>query len=49
MNLLKEERLTVKPFYTRKVSPDQAPDIYAGLQNKKDEFIGVVFDWTDFK
>jgi 2-desacetyl-2-hydroxyethyl bacteriochlorophyllide A dehydrogenase len=45
MQLLKEERIIVKPFYTHKVRPDKAPEMYAGLQNKKDEFIGVVFDW----
>jgi len=49
MNLLKEERLNVSHFYTHKASPEKAPEIYAGLQTKKDEYIGVVFDWTAIK
>ena len=46
MQLLKDEKLNIKPFYTHKVSPEKAPEIYSGLQFKKNEFIGVVFDWT---
>jgi 2-desacetyl-2-hydroxyethyl bacteriochlorophyllide A dehydrogenase len=49
MNLLKEEKLNIKPFYTQKVSPEKAPEIYSGLQTKKDEYMGVVFDWTSIK
>jgi 2-desacetyl-2-hydroxyethyl bacteriochlorophyllide A dehydrogenase len=46
MDLLLSGKLKVKPFYTHKVSPDQAAEIYRGLREKKDEYIGVVFDWT---
>jgi len=49
MNLLKEERLNVKPFYTHKANPEKAPEIYHGLRTKKDEYIGIVFDWTQIQ
>ncbi|PTY03711.1 alcohol dehydrogenase [Opitutaceae bacterium EW11] len=46
MDLLVGGRLLVAPLYTHKVSPDKAQEMYAGLQNQKDDFRSVVFDWT---
>lgn len=46
LNLLNDNELIVKPFYTHKAKPSQAAEVYEGLRNKKDEYIGVVFDWA---
>lgn len=46
MEMLKTGRLKVKPFYTHKADPADAQKIYNGLKEKKDDYIGVVFDWT---
>jgi len=46
LNLINEGRLIIEPFYTHKAKPEQASEIYEGLRNSKDEYIGVVFDWT---
>jgi 2-desacetyl-2-hydroxyethyl bacteriochlorophyllide A dehydrogenase len=46
MDLMKNGSLKVKPFYTHKVTPEDAPSAYFGLRDKPDEFVGVVIDWT---
>ena len=46
LELIAGERISVTPFYTHKVSPDKAREVYAGLRDKKDEYAGVIFDWT---
>lgn len=45
-DLLQNKRLIVKPFYTHKLKPEEAPQGYKGLQTQKDDYIGVVYDWT---
>ena len=39
-------RLRMRELITHVVSPDDAPAVYAGLRTRKDEYVGVVFDWT---
>lgn len=46
MKLIKEDRLKIDPFFTHQTSPSTAQEMYDGLREKKDEFIGVVFDWS---
>ncbi|NMB70987.1 MAG: zinc-binding alcohol dehydrogenase [Bacteroidales bacterium] len=46
MNLMKEGKLNIDPIYTHRLSPFHAAKAYEGLRNKKDEFVGVVFDWS---
>ncbi len=41
-----EGRLIVDPLRTHVLSPDRCQEAYAGLTHKKDEYLGVVFDWT---
>ncbi|MFP4061041.1 MAG: hypothetical protein ACOCXW_02265 [Bacteroidota bacterium] len=48
MNLIKEGTLNVEPLYTHKLTPENPQEAYDGLRNKKDEYIGVVFDWTNY-
>ncbi len=38
--------LQVSPLHTHTLKPEQAQQAYDGLKNEKDEYIGVVFDWT---
>ena len=45
MNLAKSEKLAIRPFYTHKIKPEQAPEAYKGLRDKPDEYVGVVIDW----
>lgn len=46
MELIREDRLKVAPLGTHKIVPEHAPEIYAGLRDHKDDYLGVVFDWT---
>ena len=46
MDLIKNERLIIEPFYTHRMKPEHAQEAYDGLRSTKDTFIGVVFDWT---
>lgn len=46
LELLAAKRLAVEPLYTHKLSPAQAAEAYRGLHEKKDEYLGVIFDWT---
>ena len=39
-------RLRMRELITHVVSPDDAPAVYASLRTRKDEYVGVVFDWT---
>lgn len=45
-DLMLKDQLKVEPFYSHCVSPEKAAEIYKGLQEEKDKYIGVVFDWT---
>ena len=47
LNLIKENKLLIKPIYSHKISPLEAQSAYDGLKNTPNEFIGVVFDWTN--
>ena len=46
MALIAAGRLHVAPLCTHRLPPERAPAAYAGLRDRKDEYIGVVFDWT---
>jgi len=46
MDLMKDGKLNIKPFYSHKLKPEEASKAYPGLRDKPEEFIGVVFDWT---
>jgi len=46
MELIASGRLKVAPLYTHKLSPAAAPEAYAGLRERKDDYVGVVFDWS---
>jgi 2-desacetyl-2-hydroxyethyl bacteriochlorophyllide A dehydrogenase len=39
-------RLIVDPLITHVLAPDQCQEAYAGLAHRKDEYVGVVFDWV---
>ncbi len=46
LDLIRTGDLVVTPLHTHTLKPEQAEQAYNGLKNKKDEYIGVVFDWT---
>ena len=46
MELIRDGKLKIEPFYTHRVKPENAQEVYDGLRNLKDTFIGVIFDWT---
>ena len=39
-------KLQMHKLITHVVSPDDAPAAYEGLRSRKDEYVGVVFDWS---
>lgn len=46
LELIRDGDLQVEQLHTHTLKPAQAQQAYAGLKNHKDEYIGVVFDWT---
>lgn len=46
MKLIASGALKVAPLHTHTLSPEEAPRAYEGLKSARDEFVGVVFDWT---
>ena len=44
--LMGEGRLRYRPLRTHLLPPQQAREAYSGLRDRKDAFVGVVFDWT---
>jgi 2-desacetyl-2-hydroxyethyl bacteriochlorophyllide A dehydrogenase len=41
-----EGRLVVDPLRTHVLPPERCQEAYAGLTHHKDDYLGVVFDWT---
>jgi threonine dehydrogenase-like Zn-dependent dehydrogenase len=41
-----EERLVVDPLRTHVLPPERCQEAYSGLTHRKDDYLGVVFDWT---
>jgi len=41
-----DRRLIVDPLLTHVLSPEACQEAYFGLAHQKDEYIGVVFDWS---
>ncbi len=39
-------RLKVDPLRSHVLTPDRCQEAYSGLTHRKDEYLGVVFDWT---
>ena len=46
LELIRYGELRVAPLHTHTLKPKQAQQAYDGLRHQKDEYIGVVFDWT---
>ncbi len=46
MELIRSGALKAAPLHTHTLPPDDAASAYNGLKNSKNEYIGVVFDWT---
>jgi 2-desacetyl-2-hydroxyethyl bacteriochlorophyllide A dehydrogenase len=46
LELIASGKICVEPLYSHRVPPGRAAEAYAGLRERKDEYIGVVFDWT---
>ncbi len=44
--LICSESLKIEPLITHELRPEDAAKAYEGLKNKKDEFLGVIFNWT---
>jgi 2-desacetyl-2-hydroxyethyl bacteriochlorophyllide A dehydrogenase len=40
-------RLITEPLLTHLLPPSRCQEAYAGLDGRKEEFLGVVFDWSD--
>ena len=47
LDLIRSGDLQVAPLLSHTLSPYQAAEAYHGLKNRKNEFIGVVFDWME--
>ncbi|MBL7110957.1 MAG: zinc-binding dehydrogenase [Bacteroidales bacterium] len=49
LGLIKSGKLLIGPIHSHTMKPSDAQAAYDGLRNKKNEFIGVVFDWLSFR
>lgn len=47
MGLISSGALNVEPLHTHTLPPAEAPRAYEGLKQAKEEYVGVVFDWTN--
>lgn len=47
LELIRAGELQVAPLHSHTLKPEQAEQAYNGLKHQKDDYIGVVFDWTD--
>lgn len=45
LRLIADGRLQVAPLLTHLVKPEQCAEVYFGLRDKPNEYVGVVFDW----
>ena len=45
LGLIASGKLKVDELMTHRVKPDAAPEMYRGLRERADDFLGVVFDW----
>jgi 2-desacetyl-2-hydroxyethyl bacteriochlorophyllide A dehydrogenase len=45
LKLIQDKKLKIGPIHSHTLHPSKAAEAYAGLRDKKDEYIGVVFDW----
>ena len=46
MELIGAGQLLIAPLHTHTLVPERAEAAYTGLRERKDDYIGVVFDWT---
>jgi len=46
LRLIAEDRLHVRELLTHVLPPEECRTAYEGLRNRKEEFLGVLFDWT---
>jgi 2-desacetyl-2-hydroxyethyl bacteriochlorophyllide A dehydrogenase len=44
-----DERLLVEPLISHVMSPRDCQQAYDGLLNRKDEYLGAIFDWRSFE
>jgi threonine dehydrogenase-like Zn-dependent dehydrogenase len=44
---MRDGRLNVAPLRSHFIPPARAPEAYRGLQEQRDRYWGVVFDWRD--
>lgn len=47
MGLIAEDSLHVEELISHVLPPSECARAYEGLRNKKDEYMGVLFDWTE--
>ena len=45
-DLMRDGRLHYRPLRTHVLPPERAQEAYVGLRDRKNEYLGVVFDWT---
>ncbi|WP_054024607.1 zinc-dependent alcohol dehydrogenase [Bacillus sp. FJAT-28004] len=44
--LMKQKRLQIEPLISHVIKPEQAQEAYEGLRTNKDQYNGVLFDWS---
>lgn len=44
--LMRQKKLQIEPLISHVLKPEQAKEAYEGLKNNKDQYSGVLFDWS---
>jgi len=46
LDLIAQNKIILEPLLTKVASPSDCSAVYSDLRDKKDQFIGVLFDWS---
>lgn len=49
IDMITNERLIVEPLLTHVAKPSECQQMYEGLRDQPEDFLGVLFDWTAIK
>ncbi|MNG30388.1 hypothetical protein D3C84_1159970 [compost metagenome] len=45
--MMKQKRLQIEPLISHVLKPEEAKKAYEGLRVNKDQYSGVLFDWSE--
>ena len=49
IELIARKKIILEPLLSKVISPAECTTVYNELRDKKDQYIGIVFDWSKLK